>query len=579
MGILRADRVSGLGGANAINGSVKFTGDGGSSTSSGVSLNIADATDKSDLNFAGNDFTFEAWVYPFDNVQWNCVYSQSWGLQIYTDTVNGYVKIYVASSDTSSYAISGATSAGGTINADAWNHVAFSRSGNSWTIFTNGTAATSSTSSQSLVSSDADYTIGIFNSVKAGNDAGSYFGFKGYISNLRIRTGAHYTASFTPPAERLEKTSDTVLLCCQSPGDATKEETGKILTPTTKNTNDKPPAASHFAPDKGEDHGTTFADNTKFDTLSYMVPPGGTTTQRGRGRAVLGGGYGPTYQGGIQYMEMSSGGKAINFGELYTGRYCGGSSSDTRGLFLGGEGSGGTNYNIIDYVTIATTSNSVDFGDLTTVRRQIAGLASPTRGVFGAGYTAPVNSDVIDYATIATLGNATDFGNILSAGRGLMGASSPTRGVWGGGAPGPTSTNVIQYVTIASTGNATDFGDLTVDRRQIGSGAVADTTRAVFIAGNTNASPSNTMRNTMDYVTIATTGNATDFGDATASKTGGSSISNSIIGIYGGGYTPSYIDNVDSITIQTTGNAVSHGNLTQVTSGSGNCSDSHGGIS
>jgi len=35
---------------------------------------------------------------------------------------------------------------------------------------------------------------------------------------------------------------------------------------------------------------------------------------------------------------------------------------------------------------------------------------------------------------------------------------SSTRGVFGGGQP---NTNVIQYVTIQSTGNATDFGDLT----------------------------------------------------------------------------------------------------------------------
>ena len=191
MGILRADRITGLGGANAIKGSVKFTANDGSGNTLGTSLNIVDANDKADLNFAGNEFTFEAWVYPYDNVQWNCVYSQSWGLQIYTRTSddNGaFVLVYVGSNDTGSYAISGASSAYKSITADQWNHIAFSRSGNSWTIFTNGTAANSSTSSQSLVSSNADYTIGTFNSIGAASDAGSYFGYKGYISNLRIRT-------------------------------------------------------------------------------------------------------------------------------------------------------------------------------------------------------------------------------------------------------------------------------------------------------------------------------------------------------------------------------------------------------
>ena len=38
----------------------------------------------------------------------------------------------------------------------------------------------------------------------------------------------------------------------------------------------------------------------------------------------------------------------------------------------------------------------------------------------------------------------------------MAGCSNGTRGVFGGG----FQTNVIDYVTIANTGNATDFGDL-----------------------------------------------------------------------------------------------------------------------
>ena len=41
------------------------------------------------------------------------------------------------------------------------------------------------------------------------------------------------------------------------------------------------------------------------------------------------------------------------------------------------------------------------------------------------------------------------------------------RGVFGGGSTGvgsDTSVNTIDYITIATTGNATDFGDLTVSR-------------------------------------------------------------------------------------------------------------------
>ena len=67
-------------------------------------------------------------------------------------------------------------------------------------------------------------------------------------------------------------------------------------------------------------------------------------------------------------------------------------------------------------------------------------------------------------------------------------------------------TNHIDYVTIATTGDATNFGDLTGVRAMCG--AVSSTTRGVIGGGIT---PSKV--NTMDYVTIASAGNATDFGD------------------------------------------------------------------
>ena len=73
-------------------------------------------------------------------------------------------------------------------------------------------------------------------------------------------------------------------------------------------------------------------------------------------------------------------------------------------------------------------------------------------------------------------------------------------------------SNVIQYVTTASTGNATDFGDLTLSRE--GTAGAANGTRAVF-GGGADWSASGAA-NTIDYVTIASTGNATDFGDLLA---------------------------------------------------------------
>ena len=94
------------------------------------------------------------------------------------------------------------------------------------------------------------------------------------------------------------------------------------------------------------------------------------------------------------------------------------------------------------------------------------------------------------------------------------------RGLFSGGSPSSGKSNVIDYIQIASTGNAIDFGDLTINRAGVGS--CASSTRALFAGGNLTSGDSNVI----DYVTIDTTGNATDFGDLTIVKTMTSAFSN-----------------------------------------------------
>ncbi len=76
-----------------------------------------------------------------------------------------------------------------------------------------------------------------------------------------------------------------------------------------------------------------------------------------------------------------------------------------------------------------------------------------------------------------------------------------------GGLNNPANVNTIQFVTIASMGNAQDFGDLSETRR--GKAATASATRAIS-SGGYNGSD---YTNTIEYVTISTTGNAVNFGD------------------------------------------------------------------
>ena len=81
-------------------------------------------------------------------------------------------------------------------------------------------------------------------------------------------------------------------------------------------------------------------------------------------------------------------------------------------------------------------------------------------GLYGGG---DPSSNTVEQINISTNGNSTDFGDLTSVRYGNAGLSSPTRGVSGGGATYTGSTvyqNIIDYITIASTGNSTDFGDL-----------------------------------------------------------------------------------------------------------------------
>ena len=587
MGILRAERVSGLGGANAIKGSVEMRG--------AQNLRAEIVNGNADFNLGSSDFTIECWYNPSGTsgtgnsldvdllMLWNnSTNKRSYGL--YRDS-SGYLGLIGSSDGTNSDMQSYHSYNFSDVNA--WYHIAAVRISNTATVYVNGTSIGSATVSGSFYENTVD------NLVVGGQLAGTSYDSKiarGFISNMRLIIGdGIYTGNFTPPANELTVTPNTRLLCCQSPGNILQEATGKTLIAHRSSVNNSFAKASTFAPDKGEDHGTTFADNTKFDTLSYLVPPGGTTAERGRGRGVvLGGGRSgsPTKINTISYIEIQSTGFSNDFGDLTESVIIAGCcASSTRGVRGGGYNTP-TNSNVIDYVTIATTSNATNFGDLTIARHWVMGGGSQTRGIFGGGNMGASpnpNSNTIDYITIASEGDASDFGDLINSYTPTIGsgnaAASPTRLLFAGGSqdtPAPqTVQNAIQYVTIASTGDATDFGDLTDNKVRFG--VCSSSTRALYGgAGGSDTAKTNSIT----YVTIATTGNTEDFGDRTVGVNNVAATSNSIRGVFIGGLGSHTSENhIDYVTIATTGNAVDWGDSFYLLEHTSACSDSHGGIS
>ena len=239
----------------------------------------------------------------------------------------------------------------------------------------------------------------------------------------------------------------------------------------------------------------------------------------------IGGGNWSQAETTMDYIEISTPGNATDFGDCTGTRSAPATSngSSERAIWAGGYNADNSYRNAIEYATISTPGNSTDFGDMdtTVIALQSCSNGTNDRGVFFSGHGTYNRG--IEYITISSTGNGADFGDTLALqGSGNAfgvtsgGSTSNTtgeRGLYFGGSY-TTQVNIIQYITINSAGNSTDFGDLTNAQHTIGgtsSGQTGDT--AVVPAMDTGGTDSS-----IDYFTISTTGNASTFGDLSVAR-------------------------------------------------------------
>ena len=298
----------------------------------------------------------------------------------------------------------------------------------------------------------------------------------------------------------------------------------------------------------------------------------------GGARGVIFGGHTSSIVNTMEFITISTQGNSQDFGDMTSVASRGGAlSSRTRGLRAGGQTP--STINIIEFITISSTGNAQDFGDLNYNPKFPAPMANETRGIWAGGYT-PSNSDNIEFVTIASTGNSVDFGNMTSARNRQSGCASPTRGLmFGGASPSPSEAveglNNIEFITMASTGDATDYGDLTAAKYQ--NVAVSNATRSIIFGGRTQPDGTN---NIIDFVTIATLGNATDFGDNTTTQTSGGVSSPTRAVKLGGRISPADFNIIEYVAIATRGDAVDFGDLTTACNNhsTGGASNAHGGL-
>lgn len=160
---------------------------------------------------------------------------------------------------------------------------------------------------------------------------------------------------------------------------------------------------------------------------------------------------------------------------------------------------------------------------------------------------------------------------------GISAVGTGHRGLIAGGyAPAPGDIiDRIEYITISTLGNTTNFGSLVAPTRLAGS--CASSTRGLFGGG---ASPAPTKTKKIDFVTIASTGQtAGDFGDLITVRNQLCACSNQIRGIFSGGDAPSAVtDAMEQVTIATTGTVEDFGNLVAATEQPAACANSVRGL-
>ena len=328
--------------------------------------------------------------------------------------------------------------------------------------------------------------------------------------------------------------------------------------------------ASNFKKENGGAPDTTGVTNLK--SPYFFVPPSGDTKSRplncaaGTLRFNTDFGTLEVYRGDtVGWEQIQRRDDQYLGGGLTSGSIDG---TGTRAIFAGGYApSGGTpnqTFDTVDAFTIETLGNAIDFNNLSSARVRNVGFSDATRS-FAAGGVGPVASqystvtNIIEFCSFAHNGSFTDFGDLSDTQGFQAGMMDKTRGVLAGGSYG--YTNVIEYITMQSSGDTKDFGDLAITNKIGSAGGFNSSTRGYILGGARYLAPDTASFNTIQVITISTTGDATDFGDMLYDNYSHGAGSNAIRGIKGGGYGPNYTSRMEFLTLSSSGNMVYFGDL------------------
>ena len=310
-----------------------------------------------------------------------------------------------------------------------------------------------------------------------------------------------------------------------------------------------------------------YFDGTRYVNITTSSAEQNSGTRGG----VASGGYsGPAPMTRIEQVNIATTGNAVDFGETSAGNYTErmGGSNHIYGFYAGGYNT----TNPIGRFTIAIGNDAIDFGDLIQDTHSGAGASNRTRLLMWSGSIDSPAQSKISAFTMASAGNAEDFGDQLGSGGNGGGMNSPTRALFAG----TNQTSSIQYVTTSTFGNASAFGELSTGFRSCK--ASSNATRGIISGGYKTSDNTNII----DFIQLATLGDAVDFGDLSLKIRSGASYSSPTrcVATHGGYVTPNN-DNTTSIQyveIASKGNAIDFGDTTIKNRAAAPYSNCHGGL-
>ena len=193
--------VTAVGNAQISTTESKFNGSSLKFDGTGDYLTTAD---DAGFRFGTSDFTVEAWVYQvarssyLTNIVGNGFYDQvkdnGWNLDILS---TGIARFYTSGSGQTTEIVSSGTTV---VPLNTWTHFAAVRSGSTLTLYLDGAAAgsISSTQNENWTGANAILRVGTVGTYEGLGL--SQYSLNGYIDDLRITKGiARYTSNFTPP--------------------------------------------------------------------------------------------------------------------------------------------------------------------------------------------------------------------------------------------------------------------------------------------------------------------------------------------------------------------------------------------